>query len=115
MSYAGHEMLACKWGVELVGWTESKIENPASITTSIALNRLLLALRNGDCHWSVMTQEVWDARVEALQLQVTMGKGKARAVWKDAGVSRKRKHGSEYTSAEMVNDSNEDDEVGLED
>lgn len=54
MSYAEHETLACKWGVELIGWTEPEIVNPSKLTTSHALTRLLMALRNEDCHWNAL-------------------------------------------------------------
>lgn len=60
MSYINHKKIVCKWGVELVGWTDAKIENPAAITSSLALGRLLGVLHNGNCHWSPLTQESWD-------------------------------------------------------
>lgn len=90
MAYADHDALEAKWGVELLGWTESEIENPSKITTSHALARLLFALRNEECHWQALTAEAWDARVEARSLMLAAGKGKQRARRRDAGVSRKR-------------------------
>lgn len=38
MFYDGYDnRIVCKWGVELLGWTEEKIENPAKITTVLGL------------------------------------------------------------------------------
>jgi hypothetical protein len=60
MNYTAYEGLVCKWGVEIIGWTEVEIVNPGQISTALSLQRLAEAWRSGDCYWSALTQEAWD-------------------------------------------------------
>lgn len=108
MNYADHERLVCVWGVELIGWTEPKIINPTHITTSHALNRLLQALRNGDCHWVVLEAPEWDARKKARAATIAAGLGQKRAARKDAGQSRKRQR-TDNSDEEEEHEEGDDD------
>lgn len=108
MAYADYHALEAKWGVELLGWTESEITNPSKITTSHALARLLFALRNEECHWQALTQEAWDTRVEARSLTLASGGGKKRATRWDAGLTRKNAGGT--SKRKRLSDSGGDQE-----
>jgi len=62
MNYTNYDGLVCKWGTEIVGWTEAEVVNPGHITTMLSLQRLAEAWRKGNCYWLVLTQEAWDAQ-----------------------------------------------------
>ncbi|KAF7964970.1 hypothetical protein HWV62_1296 [Athelia sp. TMB] len=108
MNYDSYEdRVVCKWGVELVGWTENMIENPAKLTTLLSLRRLYAALRSGDCYWSILSDEAWTLRKEARSKRISEGKAIARKKRSDAGVSKKAA-GKKKGSAAVV-DSDSDD------
>lgn len=111
MQYTNYEVLVCKLGVELIGWTEPKIDNPGKLMTALSLNRLLNALQTGDCHWSKLTETAWAERVASRDAKMLAGKGKQRATCSDKGISKKRKRGNdngEFKSAETVADTEDD-------
>ncbi|KAF7975701.1 hypothetical protein HWV62_8647, partial [Athelia sp. TMB] len=103
MNYTDHDTLVCKWGVELVGWTEPAIVNPSKISTAPALSRLVVALCDQHCHWVVLDAESWDTHIEARLRRTAAGQIKSRKQRKDKGTSKKRKL--------SVSDSDEDEET----
>jgi hypothetical protein len=113
MSYSNYELLVHNHGIELIGWTEPEICNPGTIQTAISLNRLVSALRNGDCYWAVLTDEAWEAKKKARQDGCTGKKRKRRS---DAGIPKrkKKKSNKQVRSAARVRDS-DDSEEELED
>lgn len=87
MDYTKYERLVCRYGVALVGWTEPTISQPGLITSSLALIRLVDALRTGECYWSLLDTDDWEARKEAHMQAIRNGEVAARKKRKDAGVS----------------------------
>jgi len=75
MQYTNYEALVCKLGIELVGWTEPKICNPGKRMTALSLNRLLNALRQGDCHWVKLTQVTLTDEIDAQDAKMLAGRG----------------------------------------
>lgn len=105
MNYDSYEdRVVVKWGVEVVGWTEDAIENPAKITTLLGLRRLYGALKTGSCYWSILSDEAWALRKEARYKKIEEGKVKARKRRSDAGVSKK-KGGKKSSAHEVDSDS----------
>ncbi|KAF7976739.1 hypothetical protein HWV62_5712 [Athelia sp. TMB] len=110
MNYDNYESrIVCKWGVELIGWTEETIENPAKITTTLGLRRLLVALEKKDCYWCILAPEVLAVRVNEMLKRVEEGKEKTRKKRKDAGVSRKQQLGKRKRSSPEEVHSDADD------
>jgi hypothetical protein len=114
MQYTNYETLVCKLGVKLVGWTEPKIGNPGKLMTALSLNRLLNALRKGDCHWVKLTRVALTDKIDAQDAKMLAGKGKKRATRNDKGTSKKHKRGDrngdgKYKSTENVADISNDD------
>lgn len=102
MNYDSYEdRIVCKWGVELVGWTEDVIENPAKITALPGLRRLYGALKTGNCYWSILSADVWALRQDTRYRKIEEGKARARKRRSDAGVSKK-KAGKRKSSADKV-------------
>jgi hypothetical protein len=89
MSYTNYNGLVEKWGIELIGWTEPEIANPSTIQTALGLNRLVNALRRGDCYWAPLTQEAWDKKLEEAAKRLADGKGKKRKQRWSKGLTRK--------------------------
>ncbi|KAF7970978.1 hypothetical protein HWV62_22467 [Athelia sp. TMB] len=91
MNYDNYESkIVCRWGVELIGWTEETVENPAKITTTLGIRRLLVALEKKDCYWSILLPEVLAVRVDEMLKRVEEGKERMRKKRKDAGVVKKK-------------------------
>jgi len=100
MKYADYDSLVSKWGVELIGWTESTRVCPIEhINTAPQLWRLLTALNTGACHWEQLSPE---------ELVKCRGEYKARSdasmvrqcvPCNDKGISRK---GKQPTSSEII-------------
>jgi hypothetical protein len=114
MQYTNYKALVCRWGVELKGWTEPEINNPGNLA-ALSLNRLLNALRTGNCHWSKLTTTAWGERSDAQDVNLLEGNGKKRATCSDKGKSKKRKRGDKgrdmkYKSAEIVDSTDDDDD-----
>lgn len=118
MDYVKYGRLVCRYGVELVGWTEPTIGQPGAITSSLALIRLADALRTGNCYWGVLDDDAWDERKEAHLLAIRNGEVAARKKRSDSGSSnilkRKRadlaRHGiDEEDSGEGGGDTSDDE------
>lgn len=115
MSYSQYEVLVCKWGVELCGWTEDKVANPGLIQTAPALKRLLDALRKGHCYWRELTQGEWEKKIEERE-DATPKSRKRRS---DHGTTKKprktRKVRRDQTAGSSPSDSDDDDDLDDED
>jgi hypothetical protein len=107
MNYANYQQLVCTWGIELLGWTEVEVCNPGKLQTALSLNRLLDALRKGDCYWSVLADEEWERKIAARKEQESLGRTRKRKRRSDAGVSKKGK-GRAISSAKRVGDTSDD-------
>jgi hypothetical protein len=60
MKYADYNNFVAQWGIELVGWTEGTGVCPIErINTAPQLQRLLMALNTGACHWKRLTADDW--------------------------------------------------------
>src|ERR1700720_2990905 len=90
MSYTNYKNLVHNNGVELIGWTEATVCNPGTIQTAASLNRLVYALRNGDCYWAPLTADAWEEAKAARQAKVETGKVKKRKHRSDAGMLKKK-------------------------
>jgi hypothetical protein len=112
MSYTNYKTLVHNYGVELIGWTEVTVCNPGTIQTAASLNRLVYALRNGDCYWAPLSADAWEEVKAARQAEVETGRVKKRKRRSDAGVSKKKKKAAtQVKSAARVHDSDDEDDA----
>jgi len=109
MSYTNYKTLVHNYGVELIGWTEVTVCIPGTIQTAASLNRLVYALRNGNCYWAPLSTDAWEEAKAAQQAEVETGKVKKRKCRSDAGVSKKK---MKVKSTAQVHDSDNDEDDG---
>ena len=87
MDYVKYQCLVCRYRVDLTGWTEATIGQPGTISSSLALLRLLDVLHTSECHWVLLDDGDWEARKEAHLQAICDGKVVGHKKHKDAGVS----------------------------
>lgn len=89
MNYVSYEKaIVVTYGVELLGYTLDKLENPGNIRAAADLNALLSALAQGVCYWRTLSADEWKARREAYALLEIAGAVKKRKLRSDVGKTK---------------------------
>jgi hypothetical protein len=104
-----------RYGIELQGWTYKKLVNPSELSTAVGpLQRLLDAIKGGDCKFIKLTAEGCQKHLEAYKKKIALGELKVRdrKVRSDAGIrKRKRKRAvSKESDKEEEKDKEDKDE-----
>jgi hypothetical protein len=114
MQYANfQEGIVHRYGVDVVGWTHDKFENPSNLSNSLPpLRTLLDAIRDGTCKFIKLSSSEKKAREAQYQADITSGKitAKKRKIRSDAGVKRKKSKKGKDRDEEDDNDDDEEEE-----
>jgi hypothetical protein len=117
MQYVNYEeAIVQRYGIELQGWTYKKLVNPSELSTAVGpLQRLLDAIKGGDCKFIKLTAEERWKCLEAYKKKITSGELKVqdRKVRSDAGIrkgKRKRAVSKESDEEEEKDEEDEDED-----
>lgn len=114
MQYANfQEGIVHRYGVDIVGWTHDKFENPSNLSNSLPpLRTLLDAIRDGTCKYIKLSSSEQKAREVQYQADIKSGKIaiKKRKTRSDAGVKRKKSNTKSRKGKDKAQDSDDDDD-----
>jgi len=88
------EDVVLRYGIDLVGYTYEKLQNPSEMSTSLApLRALLTALETGACKFVKLSSEERKRREDALSMKLISGEiqPRKRKQRSDAGGKRSKK------------------------
>ena len=107
------EGIVHRYGVDIVGWTHNKFENPNNLSNSLPpLRTLLDATRDGTCKYIKLSSLEQKAREVQYQADIKLGKIaiKKRRTRSDAGVKCKKSSMKSRKGKDKAQDSDNDND-----